>query len=487
MSFKADSRTAWLYPLFAFVVALLLIDAVLLASDLRRMFEQQHQILLSYDRISTIDGMMAELSTAEAEQLAYLISGKYEPHVPAHDRAIEDAAAHQRSLQRLYLSDRDSLVALVDGMAAQSIQRTNETIRLYAQRDEEEALALATADSMRPYVETMQAAAQELRSREQTRMDDARRTRAGSEDRVVATFAITTIVSLGLIALLYLFVARDLRQRVRTERTLRRNRDELDNRVQARTKELLEANASLRQSIEELGRSNRELEEFAYVASHDLQEPLRKLRVFSGLLLTQEAPNLSSDGRHYLSRLHEAAERMAALINDLLTYSRVRSRHEPFTTVDLTLTLREVIDDLEEALVASSAHVETDTLPVVEADSAQMRQLFQQLIGNAIKFRRPDVPCAIRVCAETVDLDGDLYHRIYVRDNGIGFEPRYADRIFKPFQRLHAQTEYPGTGIGLAVCRRIAERHKAVLTAESTPGEGTTFCLTLPAGAAPAD
>lgn len=480
---KGESRAAWLYPLFAIGIGLLIIDAVLLAHDLNQLFVQQRRLSRAYERIEQIDGLRYRLTEAESERRAYLMTG-IESHVIAHDNAVTSFLAHHAALRRLYGDEEQPLVVLADSLVTSMVDRMETPTVLYDPGRAVESATVADADSVYALMQPIRATLISLRDREQEVVDAANRSKDTSQERVIATFAITTIVALGMIALLYLFVVRDMRQRSRIERTLRQHRDDLDGRVQARTQELTEANTSLRQSIEELARSNRELEEFAYVASHDLQEPLRKLRVFSGLLLAQEADNLSDDGRHFLGRLHHAAERMSSLINDLLTYSRVRSRQEPFSPVDLNVVVREVMDDLEETLVESGATLDIGPLPTIEADAAQMRQLLHNLIGNAVKFRRPDVPCTVRVEADTVEQDGEPHHRIYVRDNGLGFEPRFSDRIFKPFQRLHAQSEYPGTGIGLAVCRRIAERHGAVLTAESRPGDGATFCLTLPAAAA---
>ncbi len=220
---------------------------------------------------------------------------------------------------------------------------------------------------------------------------------------------------------------------------------------------------------------NKELQDFAYVASHDLQEPLRKIQAFSDLLVREEAGNLSEDGRHFLDRVSTSAGRMSDLINDLLAYSRIATQAHPFRQVDLSQVLSEVLVDLDYTLEQTGAAVTHDTLPTLEAEPMQMRQLLHNLIGNAAKFRRSDVPLRLHIGCERSDETVTLS----VRDNGIGFDTKYLDRIFSPFQRLHGRDTYPGTGMGLAICRRIAQRHGGDIDAQSTPGEGTTFYVTL--------
>ena len=238
-----------------------------------------------------------------------------------------------------------------------------------------------------------------------------------------------------------------------------------------------------------LTQSNRELQDFASVASHDLQEPLRKIQAFGDRLKTKCEGQLSDDGKDYLARMLNAASRMQVLINDLLTFSRVTTKAQPFSKVDLNLIAREVISDLEVRIEQTGASVEISSLPVIDADSLQMRQLFQNLIANALKFRKTDKPSVVKVFAEcnsqiaegaTWALASAETWQISVADNGIGFDEKYLDRIFTVFQRLHGRSAYEGTGVGLAVCRRIVERHHGSITARSKPGQGSTFIVKLP-------
>jgi signal transduction histidine kinase len=178
--------------------------------------------------------------------------------------------------------------------------------------------------------------------------------------------------------------------------------------------------------------------------------------------------------------MQAAAHRMHVLINDLLTFSRVTSKAQPFVPVDLGRVAREVLTDLEVRIQQTGGRVETGDLPTIDADPLQMRQLLQNLVGNALKFHRPDEPPVVRVTAAVEGDGGRPQARLVVEDNGIGFDMKYLDRIFTPFQRLHGRTEYEGTGMGLAVCRRIVERHGGTLRAESVPGQGARFTALLP-------
>jgi len=237
----------------------------------------------------------------------------------------------------------------------------------------------------------------------------------------------------------------------------------------------------------ELARSNAELEQFAYVASHDLQEPLRKIQAFGDRLRTKFRDDLPDVGRDYVDRMLNSAGRMRQLIDDLLSFSRVTTQSRPPVRVDLGKIVREVVSDLSVRIEQTRGEVRIGDLPEIDADPMQMRQLFQNLIANALKFQRPGVPPIVEVQSESVaapplEADGPSIPscRLSVKDNGIGFDTKYLDRIFQVFQRLHGREEYEGTGVGLAICRKIAERHAGTITATSRVGEGAAFTVTLP-------
>jgi PAS domain S-box-containing protein len=239
-----------------------------------------------------------------------------------------------------------------------------------------------------------------------------------------------------------------------------------------------ETEQQLRAIAADLARSNAELEQFAYVASHDLQEPLRMVASYTQLLARRYQGKLDQDADEFIAFAVDGARRMQELINDLLTYSRAGTRPLQLESVDTNRVVDQIIADLSAAIADSRARVLRGDLPTIQADATQLRQLFQNLIANALKFNRPGVAPDVHVSARPED--GSWVFA--VRDNGIGIEAQYADRIFALFQRLHTRTEYPGTGIGLAICKRIVERHGGRIWLESEPGDGTTFWFTLPDG-----
>ena len=251
--------------------------------------------------------------------------------------------------------------------------------------------------------------------------------------------------------------------------------------------EYMVAETAREQALRELQSRNEELQQFAYIASHDLQEPLRKIEAFGDRLRSRFAALLGEDGRDYLLRMDHAAQRMSTLISDLLDYSRVSSTAEPFVPVALADVLADVLGDLEESLRVSAGSIDSGPLPVIDADRMQMAQLLQNLIGNALKYRHADRVPVVAVRAEVFASaqpgsgeSGEPWIRLRVIDNGIGFEPAYSERIFAPFQRLHGRAEYAGTGIGLAIVRKIVERHGGRVRAEGEPGLGATFVVELP-------
>lgn len=248
---------------------------------------------------------------------------------------------------------------------------------------------------------------------------------------------------------------------------------------------------ALQTANQELIRSNENLQQFAYVASHDLQEPLRKIQQFGDLLKARTA-GASEEAVGYLERMQSAASRMSTLIKDLLSYARISTRQDENQPVSLAQVVGNVLDDLQVSIAEAQAVIRVDVLPTVTGDAMQLGQLFQNLIGNALKFRRADtalhihvqcrlitaaaMPKTVRILRQTAD-----YYQVDVIDNGIGFEEKYLDRIFQVFQRLHSRSEFSGTGIGLAICEKVVANHGGAITAASQLNQGTTFSVYLPA------
>lgn len=262
--------------------------------------------------------------------------------------------------------------------------------------------------------------------------------------------------------------------------------------------ELSQAKAKLEQSqrelestVSELNRSNAELSQFAYVASHDLQEPLRKIQSFGDILQDQYTPALGPDGADLVARMQSAAGRMNVLIKDLLTYSRLTTKQQPFEKIDLNTLLIGVLSDLEAIIQEKKAVIEIGQLPQVKGDLLQLRQLFQNLLSNALKFTISDQLPVVYISASRllvsqlpaeVLLSGHpVYVSVSVEDNGIGFDQKYKDRIFRLFQRLHGRSQYEGTGMGLAICKKVVDNHAGFINARSQPGKGSVFTVYLPA------
>jgi signal transduction histidine kinase len=239
---------------------------------------------------------------------------------------------------------------------------------------------------------------------------------------------------------------------------------------------LRETDARLATQRQELERSNAALDEYAAVASHDLQEPLRKILSFGERLDRAMGPDADAAQREHLSRMLSAAGRMRALVDDLLAYSQVSTRVARFARVDLGQVARDVISDLEVAIADCTATIGVAPLPVIDADEREMRQLLQNLIANALKYRRADAVPVVQISA---DAAGSAC-TIRITDNGIGFKQEYAEKVFKMFARLHNRSQYGGSGIGLAICRRIVERHGGTISVTSSPGHGATFHIALP-------
>lgn len=347
------------------------------------------------------------------------------------------------------------------------------------------------------YMDEVRELIQAMTNHERVQLESLSEKLAQSGSRALAMLIAGGIVMVGMSVAAFSLVRQQLKYRTLMESLLRQANSELEQRVQHRTEALLITNVSLQDEIEERKRleeqavkfaavlqsSNKELEQFASVASHDLQEPLRKIQAFSDRLVTKYREQLDDTGKEYIDRIQYSSGRMRHLIEDLLTFSRVSSRGKPFETVDLNDVMKGVLTDLEVRMQETQATVSIDHLPTIEADELQMRQLFQNLLSNGLKFQRAGVTPHLQIRwrnASSSILEEPTWCELIFTDNGIGFENQYADRIFQLFQRLHGRNEYEGTGMGLAICKKIVERHGGTITAEGISGTGATFTVRLP-------
>ncbi len=452
-------------------LAALAVNALLAHANIDALAESNRRVTEANDHSDAADAVLQALTDAETGYRGYVITGSEDFLRPytrgtgiVHERvaALQDYAATD--------AERDSaatVARLVDGKLAE-MQRAFDLVQ--AGRHAEAVEVVRTGDGRR-IMEEVRAAIGAIKTTEavnlKRRADEARSMLAWSK----TTNRLAAAIGAVLAVVATLLILRDMAARERAKVALQRANEELEQNVAERTVELR--------------RSNRALEEFASVASHDLQEPLRKIQQFGDRLDTKLGPSLDETNRDYLRRMLDAAGRMRALITALLTYSRVSTKMQQFARVNLNDVVHGVVGDLDGRLQQAEGRVEVGILPEVDAEPTQMRQLFQNLIGNALKFQKPGVPPVVRVAGRLVDGDGEPCIVLQVADNGVGFDEKYSDRIFDLFQRLHGRSEYEGTGMGLAIVRKIVEQHGGTVAAKSRPGEGATFVVTLPAPTEP--
>jgi signal transduction histidine kinase len=419
--------------------------------------------------LEMIDSVTNDLISAETRQRGYIITGRddyIEPYQSAVIRVHQDIG----NLQALTLDNPnqvrnlDRLAPIVDSRLAE----LQEWLELRQQSGLDAAAPAIANGKGKQHSDEILTVLGDMRSEERrllaarTEMLDAssRRTKA-------------LILAGNFLALVFLFSAtllayREMKRRLYLDESVRRLNAELEDRIAERT-------AELQESMKDLARSNAELQQFAYVASHDLQEPLRMVASFTQLLAKRYKDKLDDDAREFIDFAVDGATRMQTLITDLLAYSRVGTQGKPLERTNADAVLNKVLITLKFAIEENKATISREPLPQIMADPIQLGQLFQNLLMNAMKFHG-DQPPRIQISVER--RDGEW--QFAVRDNGIGIDPAQRDRIFVIFQRLHTKTEYPGTGIGLAICKKIAERHGGRIWVEPSPGGGSTFRFTAP-------
>lgn len=488
---------------FGVLLVLLLANAVLSYRGTRTLLDASARAVHTHEVLAELKDTLVTMTDAETGQRGFLLTGEA-AYLKPYEAAIARLEEHLAHLKQLTADnpEQQRRVARLEERIAVRLAILKKGLSLRRERGFEAARQWTTTGGGREAMDQVRAIIEAMESEERGHLSHDTQELRRSGHEALMRLAIETLLSLVLAGLVYYLTRRDLRERERAASALQAAHDALERRVEERTEEIAQANATLsaevferrqaEQSLTaltlELERSNRELQDFAFVASHDLQEPLRKIQAFGGRLKDKYAKTLEDQGRDYLERMQNAARRMQTLINDLLTLSRVTTKAQPFVPVALEEVAREVVGDLEARIEESGGQVEVGPLPAIEADPLQMRQLLQNLISNALKFHLPEQPPLVRVHgaiieggeapAEHTAANGSC--QIAVQDNGIGIDERYLDKIFTPFQRLHARGEYEGTGMGLAVCRKIVEQHGGRITATSTLGEGATFLVTLP-------
>jgi signal transduction histidine kinase len=463
---------------FTLAIIVLIGSGWVASNNIHRISHNDGLVIHTQQVLDELRDILAALASAETSQRSYLLTGDptyLEPYHAAADAVTRDV----QTVRSLTIDNQSQTerIARLEPLVADRLTLLRQGVAMRDAQGIEGGRAFVQAGRGRLKMEAISSLLAEMRN-EELRLLRVRDAESHASYRMaLMTQYLTTLLGVGMVVAAYWLTARELATRRRGAEALNRANAELEKRVEQRTADLSATN-------EALERSNRELEQFASVASHDLQEPLRKIQAFGDRLQTRSSSVLGEQGRDYLARMQSSATRMRSLIDALLTFSRVTSKAQPFARVDLSATAAEVVSDLEDRIEETGARVEVGALPELEADPMQMRQLLQNLIGNGLKFRRPNESPVIELKSRLLpplEGNGEIPRcELAVRDNGIGFEEIYLDRIFELFQRLHGRQEYEGTGMGLAICRKIVERHHGSITARSAPGEGATFFVTLP-------
>lgn len=453
---------------FGFVVAMVLIVSGFAISfySYSRHGEDVERIRHTYEVVSALENTLSLMKDVETGSRGYVITGD-PAYLEPYQQAKKLLPAQIKQLTKLtndnqlQVKRRRILQKLVDEKLAITEARLEVSI-VDRRSNRISAESKLRMDRLRRHVAMMidtERALMDTRNRQANR---------SFRNTLIIIFALSMTTFLTL-AILYRLLDKELAHRQRT------------------ADQLLAYDSQLRGQIRQLEASNEELERFAFVASHDLQEPLRKIQSFSNLITDRYANLFDADSMLFMNKISSSAERMSKLIKDLLNFSRISSHQEDFKMVSLNEIVQRILDDQELRIKGLNAQVEVNDLPVIEAVASQMDHLFNNLISNALKFIRPGVQPLLRIEVKAVSGDSYAglvadrqYFEITIEDNGIGFEEKYLDHIFKVFQRLHGKSTFEGTGIGLAICKRVVMYHHGYITARSQPNEGTTFVVVLP-------
>ncbi|MDT0582009.1 sensor histidine kinase [Brumicola blandensis] len=475
-----STRSTWGFILFVFLL-LVGVNSYLSRTTINELSDLQTEIRKSSRIVGLLQQLHVQVLRVESGQRGFLLS-EDPMYLKQHQQSISEIDQLVERFAGIESSDESQQLLMRELLHTVEI-KLSEIQKVISQVKETEltqALKVYESEKGQQLYSQVHQMIQQLKENEQSISDaqiaELEKVTQESERNLIISFSTTMILVCGL----FFLVRINLRTQQERQEEIELQNEKLQNAVEERTNEL-----SL--YSEELTRSNRELEDFAFVASHDLQEPLRKIMAF-GDRLESQADALNDKQLDYLQRMRGAAARMSKLISDLLEFSRVNTKGREFQEVDLNIVVAETLDDLNVLIEESGVSLTIAELPTVTADAPQMQQLFFNLIANAVKFSEQNESPSVEVRVNSVpqpeqlELEGlSNWYCFEIIDNGIGFDQEHAEKIFAPFQRLHSRSEYKGTGIGLAICRRIVERHNGIITASGESGKGATFSVTLPA------
>jgi signal transduction histidine kinase len=432
-----------------------------------------------------LEELLSTLKDAETGQRGYLLTQRTQYLNPFFSAQPQLNKGFARLKQNPFLSiQQKQRLGQLERLVKAKTMELQLTINLGRATGLDAALAIVDTNRGQEMMERIRALTAEMIRDERATLRASLADQQQSEEHLNWVLTIGTTLVFVLFFLANGINRKYVQERDRAETEIRNLNGSLEARIRERTasleqttEELSKKAAELEQSTTQLRRSNADLKSFSYVASHDLQEPLRMISSYTGLIDRRYRASLDEEGRQYLKYVVDGAIRMRTLIEDLLVYSQSGTQILKKSKIPMRVVVENALANLRLVMEETSARVDYRAdLPDVDADANKLTQVIQNLVGNAIKFRKPEVPPEISISAEK----GDTGWRFAIRDNGIGFDPQYTERVFMTFQRLHGIERYQGNGIGLAICKRIIEHHGGRLWAESTPGEGSTFFFTLP-------
>jgi len=441
----------------------------------------QEDITHTVKIVRVLEETHVSLLKAESGQRGFLLTQdeNYLTHYKNAVKTIESLLVESEKLSPK-INEQVNAISKLRVLITAKLLELDFTVKQAQNAQFTQAIRRVETDQGRMLYDEIHTLFEQIKSAENKIADEQVRTLQVATQVSGRNLAISFFTSILLVLGLFFLAKLNIRNQQMRELEMASQNEKLSLAVEERTKEL-----SL--FSDELSRSNRELEDFAFVASHDLQEPLRKIMAFGDRLETQ-SDNLSEKQRDFLQRMRSAANRMSVLISDLLEFSRVTTRGRDFQEVDLNLIVANCVEDLNVLIEETKVSLDIAPLPTITADPTQMQQLLFNLLANAIKFSKKEVNPIVHISVQnvsqpdSVEVEGlDDWQCISITDNGIGFEQEYAEKIFAPFQRLHSRDSFKGTGIGLAICRRIVERHNGIIKAEGKVDEGATFTVSLPA------
>ncbi|MDU0352999.1 CHASE3 domain-containing protein [Paraglaciecola aquimarina] len=458
-------------------------NAYLATKTISELSRTQHELYNTSEAALALNDLHISILSAETGQRGYLLT-EVEEYLTPYKRALRKVSEQMDVVSNLKYQHENYLVKIRQllTLSQSKLDELETTVELALENRETRALSRVMTGRGKDLYQELLQILNEVKTVEFTYRDSLFDELKALQKEATVTFLISGITSALLLFGMLVIARLNLNNEDKLKKSLEQQNENLATQVKIRTQELTVYS-------DELSRSNRELEDFAFVASHDLQEPLRKIRAFGDRLKSNYAEQLEGKGADYINRMQVAAERMSNLINDLLEFSRVSTKGKDFVEVDLNQLMTEILGDLEIAIEESQGQISIATLPQFQGDKGQMYQLFLNLFSNAIKFRKPDVPPQIQLTYQNEQAADPLtgldisWHVLTLTDNGIGFEQEFADKIFVPFQRLHGRKEFKGTGIGLAVCRRIVERHGGTIEAKSELNHGAQFVIKIPVDA----